>query len=243
MASVLTVKAVEKLKPGAKRREVPDGALPGLYLLIQPSGARSFAVRTRVDGRTAKYTLAARELVPARDEARGILEAARAGKSPRQAKADRVAQRSLTFDELADAYLERWAKPRKRTWKEDEAVINRELRPVWRDRSAARITRRDVVEVIDRKARAAPIRANRLRALLLKLFGWAADVELLPVSPAAGVKAPSKERSRDRVLSDVSSSPSGGRLAAWATPSGPSFACWPSRRNARARSPACSGAT
>src|SRR4051794_37223203 len=43
MAKVLTVPAVERLKPDPKKRlEVPDGLLPGLYFVIQPSGARSW---------------------------------------------------------------------------------------------------------------------------------------------------------------------------------------------------------
>ena len=203
MAKVLTVKAVEKVKPGPTRRELPDGGLPGLYLVIQPSGRRSFAVRTRISDRPVKVTLAARDLVAARAEAREVLAGAREGKTPAQIKADREAQRPLTFNELADAYLERWARPNKRTWRQDATTIASELRPAWGRRTAASITRREIVEIIDRKARVAPIRANRLRALLIKLLGWAVDVDLLASSPAAGVKAPTRERSRDRVLDDA----------------------------------------
>ncbi|HEX2256291.1 MAG TPA: hypothetical protein VHG92_06255 [Afifellaceae bacterium] len=41
MPKALTAKAVEQAKPGAARREIPDGLLPGLYLVVQPSGAKS----------------------------------------------------------------------------------------------------------------------------------------------------------------------------------------------------------
>ena len=55
MAKALTSKAVEKMQPDPERRlEVPDGLLPGLYLVVQPSGAKSWAVRFRahlLDGR------------------------------------------------------------------------------------------------------------------------------------------------------------------------------------------------
>src|SRR5215203_3778756 len=48
MAKSLTAPAVERLKADpAKRLEVPDGLLPGLYFVNQPSGAKSWAVRYR----------------------------------------------------------------------------------------------------------------------------------------------------------------------------------------------------
>ena len=53
----LTDKAVENEKPGPKRKEVPDAAMPGLYLLVQPSGAKSWAYRFRFGGKTRKLTL------------------------------------------------------------------------------------------------------------------------------------------------------------------------------------------
>jgi hypothetical protein len=45
-ANKLTAAAVVKLKPGKKRREVPDGGAPGLRLVSQPSGHKSWAMRT-----------------------------------------------------------------------------------------------------------------------------------------------------------------------------------------------------
>src|SRR5437660_1087514 len=56
MARKLSAVGIEKLKPGAQRREIPDAA-PGLYLVLQPTGRRRFAVRTRVNGRSVKITL------------------------------------------------------------------------------------------------------------------------------------------------------------------------------------------
>jgi integrase len=55
----LTPASVEKHKPGKTRREIPDAASPGLYLIIQPgSGTKSFAMRFRNgNGRHVKLTL------------------------------------------------------------------------------------------------------------------------------------------------------------------------------------------
>ena len=57
MAKALTVLSVEMAKPRRGRQEIPDGLLPGLYLVVQPSGSRSWAVRYRINGRSAKHTL------------------------------------------------------------------------------------------------------------------------------------------------------------------------------------------
>jgi integrase len=52
----LTVAAIRKRKPKSSRVEIPDGN--GLRLVIQPSGAKSWAVRYRApDGRPVKLTL------------------------------------------------------------------------------------------------------------------------------------------------------------------------------------------
>src|SRR3954453_7107657 len=59
MARALNQKLIENQKPDVARRlEIPDGALVGLYFIVQPSGAKSWAVRYRADGRPRKLTLA-----------------------------------------------------------------------------------------------------------------------------------------------------------------------------------------
>src|SRR6516165_5678084 len=58
MAKHLTAVAVAKARAGAQRREIPDGGSPGLHLVVQPSGAKSWALRyRRPDRRSAKLVL------------------------------------------------------------------------------------------------------------------------------------------------------------------------------------------
>jgi hypothetical protein len=94
MARPLTARSVDKLKPDpAKRLEVPDGLLPGLYLIIQPSGARSWAVRYRRNGQTRKLTLGpypTLTLAIARERARAALKAVQAGEDSGNGQADRL---------------------------------------------------------------------------------------------------------------------------------------------------------
>jgi integrase len=63
VAKVLTVAAVERFRPTNKRREIPDGGCPGLYLVVQPSGVKSWAWRyRRASGKGAKLTLGSVDL-------------------------------------------------------------------------------------------------------------------------------------------------------------------------------------
>jgi integrase len=53
---------------------------------------------------------------------------------------------------------------------------------------------------LERKGATAPIMANRIRALLRKIFDWAIISEIVESNPVYLVPAPGKERQRDRVL-------------------------------------------
>src|SRR5713101_441779 len=54
----LTAISVQAYRPKAKRLEIPDTGCTGLYLIVQPSGKKSWAMRfRRPDGRPAKMML------------------------------------------------------------------------------------------------------------------------------------------------------------------------------------------
>ena len=58
MRKVLSARFVETVKPGGERKDYPDPALPGLYLVLQPSGAKRLGgPLSRSAGRTRKHTL------------------------------------------------------------------------------------------------------------------------------------------------------------------------------------------
>jgi integrase len=108
-----------------------------------------------------------------------------------------------TFEELARVYLERHAKPFKRSWKEDARIIDHELLPVWRARKAAEILRRDVIALLDRVIeRGAEVAANRTKALISKIFNFGMLRGIVEHNPAYKVPNPGVEHSRDRVLSE-----------------------------------------
>lgn len=84
-----------------------------------------------------------------------------------------------------------------RTRDELQRVINVDLLPVWGDKPIASIPRADVKALIREKARTAPISANRLVALVSKIFTWALDEEIIQASPAVRLKRPGEERERN----------------------------------------------
>ncbi|MCZ6664999.1 MAG: site-specific integrase, partial [Gammaproteobacteria bacterium] len=119
---------------------------------------------------------------------------------------DRHADNSVqTFSSLGRLYLERHARKHKspRSIREDERIIARELVPKWGSRRITDIRRRDVIGLLDEIAdRPAPIMANRVRALVSKLFNFAISRDLLEANPCAQVPRPGREEPRQRVLTD-----------------------------------------
>jgi integrase len=127
------------------------------------------------------------------------------GEDPAGAK--RVARESPTFEEVASAYVERHAKAKKRSWREDQRILDHDVLPAWRTLKAKDITARDVRELLDTIVdRRAPIQANRTFSLIRKVFNWsgAPDRALVPQfhNPCRGIEAPALEHARERVLTD-----------------------------------------
>jgi hypothetical protein len=91
---------------------------------------------------------------------------------------------ALTVASLADDYIERYAKARKRSWREDDRILRVNVLPVLGAAKAEEVHRRDIVRLLDPIAERAPIMANRTLALLRRLFNWAAERGLLEASPA-----------------------------------------------------------
>jgi integrase len=203
----LSARGVAALKPDpARRREVPDGIISGLYLVVQPSGAKSWALRYRHHGRPRKLTLGKYPglgLAEARDEARRRLVEVSKGDDPAEDKRAGRLRRDDEIEAVVDLFIERYARPKNRSWPETQRIFDRYVLPAWRGRRISEIQRRDVIALLDRLVdRGTPFMANRVLAAVRKLFNWCLDRDLIDVSPVRGVKAPTPEVTRDRVLTD-----------------------------------------
>jgi integrase len=214
---MLTDAAVRKRKPDQRKRtELHDGH--GLYLVIQPSGAKSWAYRYRVGGKSRKYTLGS---FPGIDvgEARKLASTAsvqvQRGGDPAIEKRRAIAADD-SFEVVARLFIERYARPKNRSWKQtaarlglapgegDELVLtNAGAIAAWGDRKIGDIKQADVIRLLDNIAdRGSPISANRTLAAIRKLFNWAEGRYGLDRNPCFRVEGPGTEMARDRVLTD-----------------------------------------
>ena len=215
MSTVLTAQSVLRIKPDPRKRlEVADAALPGFYLVVQPSGVKSWTVRYRHADRSRKLTLGRYPvfgLSEARERAREALQAITTGRDPCAEKREkRRAVRAATPErDLVSVQVELFLARHVRQKLKAKSVIEVERRfrkyvlPQWGARRVREIERRDVIELLDRIVDGgAPISANRTLATLKTFFGWLVDRSVIEASPCARVKPPATETTRDRVLTD-----------------------------------------
>ena len=218
---VLTTRFVDAAKPrhnsagDAVRAEYPDAACPGLHLVVQPTGTRSWAFRfrRRTDRKNVKLTLgkagdgglslaAARHAAAAhrhRLEQGAVLVTPVTAVTPQSVRTgDKVETAVASFLEL---HVRR--KNRISTARVTENIFNRIIVPAWRNRTIDSIRRRDIIDLVeDVAASGRGYHANRTCAVLSKFFAWLVARDALTFSPVTGVERPHKEKIRSRVLTD-----------------------------------------
>lgn len=108
--------------PSAGRDVYRDNKAPGLELRVTVSGTKTFSVFKRTkDGHPERITLGrfpAVTVEQARKMAGKVFTAIAEGVSPAAVK--RAHKEELTFGQLFAQYMERHAKPKKKTFKEDQ---------------------------------------------------------------------------------------------------------------------------
>jgi integrase len=190
------------------RREIPDAYLRGLYFVVQPSGAKSWAIRYRHGRRTRKHTIGtypAIDLKAARELAAKALRAVAEGRDPGHEKSQFRIAKLDTIDGAVAQFIERHCKQanRPRTIESTERLLRLHVVPQWRGRPVNGITRRDVLDMLDRVVDGgAPVAANRTLTATKTFFNWCVGRDIITTSPCAGVKPPTAEHARDRVLTD-----------------------------------------
>jgi integrase len=217
MAKALTIKAIENIKPGAVRREIPDGEVTGLYLQVFPSGKMSWAFRYRFGGRSRKLTIGLSPEIGLKDARNIALKAhvqVAGGTDPqcekqtvrRAAKQAALAQApNDIIEKIAAQFMARHVKNlAPSTQGELTRIINRDVLPAWRGRRLSEITQDDVHDLLDAiRDRGAPVYANRVLSWLKVMAQFAVkQLRVIGASPFVGLDPPTKETARDRVLTD-----------------------------------------
>lgn len=222
MADTLNDMFLRKLKPEDK--EYTRREKGGFGIRVLPSGRKTFIYMYRVDGQRKQLNIGTYKdadhpdgitLAVARDEyeaERARVKALKAGRAEgvdpvalkKEKRAERDVQRNAqTVNDLVDEYLKRHAKKFKKSWKEDERVLKREVLPLWGKRKATEITKRDINRLLDGIVdRGSPVMANNTFKIVRKMFNYAIEKDIVTLSPAQGVKMPSPKVARERVLSE-----------------------------------------
>jgi integrase len=202
MRKALSVKAIEAFKPKVKRYEVHDLLCPGFSLRVFPTGRKVFTVKYRYGLTQRRLPIGVHpriSLAEARNKALEALRLVDEGIDP----AARRRQLSMTVESVCADFIRQYARPRNRSWREAERIMDREFVSVFGQRDIREIKRHDIIELMDAAIeRGASYQANRIHAHLRKLFNWCMERGIIETSPVAGTKPPTRERQRERVLSD-----------------------------------------
>lgn len=165
----LSARRVETLKtPG----EYGDGE--GLFLLVGPTGSKSWVLRTVVHGKRRKFGLGGASLVSlaeAREAARELRKVARSGGDP-----DTIRKReTLTFWDAA-LRVHRQLLP---TWRNEKhaetwlSTVETHAKPVFGSRPIATVTAGEVLSVLSPIWTERHETAKRLKQRLSTIFDWA----------------------------------------------------------------------
>lgn len=183
-----------------------DTHLKGFGLRIKPNGTKSYVVqyRNRNSGRSRRKTIGQHgplfSLNQARDIARGLLADAARGSDPvAQAQAQRAAP---TIEQLARQYMTDHALPKKRpnSARNDRSMLDRHVLPKLGKMKVHEVGSSDIAKLhnslCDR-----PYQANRVLALISKMFSLAVRWDFRSDNPAHGIEKFHEEK-RTRWLSD-----------------------------------------
>jgi len=156
----------------------------------------------RFHGRKRRYSLGTFptvSLADARKRARKNLDKVADGADPVAEKIQ--LHQAGTFGELASLYLERYAN-KKKSRRNQRWMINRHFLPRWRHVKARDISRPEVRALVENISdKGAPILANRVLALLSKMFNFSIGRDWRTDNPCQGVEK-NPEKSFKRVLTD-----------------------------------------
>lgn len=183
-----------------KRTYFKDIQVRGLILDVRSSGAKSFYVYKKINGRPERILLGsfpAISIEQARKQAHIKIGQIAEGRNP-QEEARRI-RSEITFGELFAEYMERHSKPFKKSWRYDEEEVPRHLSH-WYGRRLSNITRQDVQRLHEKLRHETGLyQANktvqRMRSIVNKGIEWGWQ----GTNPTIGIKF-YKERSRDRFI-------------------------------------------
>ncbi len=213
MRPPLTDVAIRKASlPRTGQIEIWDGKIPGFGIRIASSGAKSFVLVYRHNGRPRRMTLGRYPMLSLAEAREKAMDAARqvdTGVDPAPTKAERRRQDEqkvvYRFADVVASFVTLHCERHNRavTAKDTARILKNRFVSRWADRDVREITRVEIVRALDRIVDdGTPSAANHALSAIRKFFNWCVERGVLETSPCLNVKKPAKDMTRDRVLAD-----------------------------------------
>jgi integrase len=207
MAKQLTDVGVRSLRPRAHRYERPAGL--GLYVIVQPSGRKSYALRYRFAGKSRKLTFpGGLTLAAARKAAANAIFEIEQGRDPGRVRAQQKQAQKLadqdTFRTICEEYYRREG-ARLRSARRQQRDLELHVLPVIGDRPIGEIRRSEIVRLLDRiEESTGAVVADLMLAFVRRIMNWHAARSDDFRSPIVRGMARTKphENARSRILTD-----------------------------------------
>lgn len=214
MPSKLTDRLCERTRPNPARDVyLRDDVVSGFALRILPSGAKTFELRCRINGRLRRMSLGAYvpdvgSLARARRAAVELRAKIIGGENPADERIERRkvdAIKATSFKTLCDRWIDSAQTGRgrggklegriRKSWQADREQLDRHFGD-WAAMPLGSITTTDVAKRLNLIARRSPVAANRCASLLSTIFRAAVRWGLMTTNPASRSSAVSRAASR-----------------------------------------------
>lgn len=207
MRQRLTDAKIRGLKSEGNRRIVFGEN--GLGVRISTQGKKSFVYQYRFHGKSRLMTIGEYPNLPLFSAHEKLAKAKvmlSEGKDPGKISIDEKVfdKQAFTVSELADEFIEKWSKKKKKTWQEDRRCLDKDFLPMVGTMKAKDIERRDIILTIDKIVeRGSDAMANRTLNVVSKMFRFAVQRDIIESSPAHDIPLPAKKTERDRILNEA----------------------------------------
>lgn len=195
--SELTAKFVKTAPEG----EHYDSSSPGLLLRVRSKDKKVWTFVYRIGKNSRKLKLGSypeMKLKVARERVTEARDLVNKGRDPFAELS--AARGGMRFSDLADLFIKEWSRPRKKTWKRDEWMLNEYVKPEWKTLRASDISRERVNKLL--AGIPGGTFPNRIRALLHWLFRWAEKQDFVKSNPVEKTFPQPESAPRGRVATD-----------------------------------------
>lgn len=191
-----TDRYIDSLKPKEKMYQVREG--DGFGIRVLSSGHKIFIFTYTFDGRRRQMNLGSypeTSLADARVEYSKAYAMLNDKSHPQDPQSERDQRHDVdrevreerrkhpTIAMLVDDYIEKYAKKRKSSWREDQRILMKDVVPVWGRLKTEDITRRDVLDLLEgMQGRGDGIITSTFK-IIRKMFVFAVKQQIIVSSP------------------------------------------------------------